>query len=140
MINAMGQGRTPTEVFHQLVNAVCEERWDDAVQLYAEHTDVSHPFAPDDAPPLLSRDDLSRHFTPPPGWTSPIRRRPANIRIHETADPEVIVAEFEYQGENIASGKPFTIPCVFVMRVRNGQIVESRDYIDHARSVRARSE
>jgi len=131
---------TPTEVFHRLVHSVCDERWEEAVQLYAEDTDVSHPFAPGASPPLRSRDELRRHFTPPPGWMSPIRRRPANIRIHETADPEVIVAEFEYQGENIASGRPFTIPCIFVMRVRNGLIVESRDYIDHARSVQARND
>ena len=129
---------TPAEVFLRLVHGVCEERWEDVVQLYAEQTDVSHPFAPDGTPPLLSREALRAHFTPPPGYTMPLRRRPANIRVHETTDPEVIVAEFEYQGETIATGKPFAVPCVFVMRVRNGQIVESRDYIDHARSVRAR--
>jgi len=129
---------TPTEVFHQLVHGVCEERWEDLPQLYAEDAHVSHPFAPDGTPDLRSREDLQRHFTPPAGWTSPIRRRPENIRVHQTADPEVIVAEFEYRGENIASGQPFAIPCVFVMRVRDGQIVESRDYIDHERSRQAR--
>lgn len=26
---------------------------------------------------------------------------------------------------------PFAVPCVFVLRVRDGQNVESRDYVDH---------
>ncbi|MEV0268000.1 nuclear transport factor 2 family protein [Hamadaea sp. NPDC050747] len=135
----MTQSPTPAEVFHRLVHAVCDERWQDAIDLYADRTDVSHPFAADQSP-MLSREELRQHFTPPPGWTSPIRRRPGNIRVHETTDPEVVVAEFEYQGENIASGERFAVPCVFVMRVRDGRIVESRDYIDHARSARARGE
>ena len=128
---------TPTGVFQRLVAGVCDERWEDVIQLYADRTNVSHPFAADPTP-MLSQEELRPHFTPPPGWTSPIRRRPGNIRVHETTDPEVIVAEFEYQGENIATGEPFAIPCIFVMRVRDGQIVESRDYIDHARSAKAR--
>ncbi|QIZ34633.1 hypothetical protein [Saccharopolyspora sp. ASAGF58] len=27
--------------------------------------------------------------------------------------------------------REFAVPCVFVLRVRDGQIVESRDYVDH---------
>jgi ketosteroid isomerase-like protein len=30
------------------------------------------------------------------------------------------------------------VPCVFVLRVRDGLIVESRDYIDHVGMARAR--
>lgn len=32
----------------------------------------------------------------------------------------------------------FRVPCVFVLRVRDGEIVESRDYIDHVAMARAR--
>lgn len=131
---------TPAEIFHELVHGVCDERWEDVVQLYAEQIHVCHPFAADGTAPLLTREQLREHFIPPAGWTSPIRRRPANIRVHHTADPEVIVAEFEYQGENIATGQAFAIPCIFVLRIRDGQIIESRDYIDHARSMRARGQ
>jgi ketosteroid isomerase-like protein len=67
-----------------------------------------------------------------------VRYQPDNIRIHETQDPEVIVAEFDYAGTVIASGEPFRVPCVFVLRVRDGLIVESRDYIDHVGMARAR--
>jgi ketosteroid isomerase-like protein len=67
-----------------------------------------------------------------------VRYEPDNIRIHETQDPEVIVAEFDYAGTVIATGEPFRVPCVFVLRVRDGLIVESRDYIDHVAMARAR--
>ena len=70
------------------------------------------------------------HFTPTDD-TPPLHRRPANITIHETTDPEVIVAEFEYQGINTDTGEPFAVPAIFVLRVRNGEIVDSRDYVDH---------
>lgn len=41
------------------------------------------------------------------------------------------VAEFAYAGTHPVSGEEFAVPCVFVMRVRDGEIVDSRDYVDH---------
>jgi ketosteroid isomerase-like protein len=52
----------------------------------------------------------------------------------------VVVAEIEYAGTVIATGAPFRVPAVFVLRVRDGLIVESRDYIDHVAMIRARGE
>ncbi|MFC6075821.1 nuclear transport factor 2 family protein [Microbispora bryophytorum] len=131
---------TPREVFLRLVHGVCEERWADVVDLYAEQTDVSHPFHPVGAPPMLSREALRTHFGGgPQAYQGPtLRRRPTRIKVHETTDPEVIVAEFQYEGIVVETGEPFTIPAVFVMRVRDGKIVESRDYLDHLRSAAAR--
>ncbi len=64
------------------------------------------------------------------------RRQVGNVTIHETADPEVIVAEFEYQGTS-DTGERYALPGIFVPRVRNGEIVSSRDYHDHLASARA---
>ncbi len=55
--------------------------------------------------------------------------------VHETADPEVVIFEFSYHGS--VSGRSFTVPCIFVTRVRAGVIVESRDYVDHVGLARA---
>ena len=57
--------------------------------------------------------------------------------VFYTTDPEVIVAEFEYQGTVVDTGEPFSLPCIFVVRVRDGHIVASRDYIDYLASARA---
>ncbi|HYD87299.1 MAG TPA: nuclear transport factor 2 family protein [Vitreimonas sp.] len=134
---------TPREVFLQLVHGVAKAVSDGDASplpaLYAESTDVSHPMHPARIPPLTSRADLARHFgVGRAGYVPTVRFQPEAIVVHETADPEVIVAEFEYRGEVLATGEPFAVPCVFVMRVRAGLIVESRDYIDHVAFARAR--
>jgi ketosteroid isomerase-like protein len=134
----MAQPLSPREVFLALVNGVCEERWDELPDLYAENTDVVHPFDPLRAPALRTRDELREHFRPTDARPR-VHRRPANITIHETTDPEVIVAEFEYRGTVVDTGEAFVQPGIFVLRVRNGEIVTSRDYFDHATSARVRT-
>ena len=131
---------TPREVFLRLVNGVANGEFDSLPELYAEQTDVRHPMWPGGTPALTSRDDLRRHFAPGATIGEVVRFRPDAIVVHETQDPEVIVAEFEYRGTVIATGEPYTVPAVFVMRVRDGEIVESRDYIDHLTSARARGQ
>jgi ketosteroid isomerase-like protein len=133
----MAQTRSPREVFLALVNGVADGRWEELPDLYAQQTDVVHPFDPARAPALRSREELREHFRPT-GAGPELRRRPANITIHETADPEVIVAEFEYQGTVDGTGEPFALPGIFVLRVRNGEIVSSRDYFDHLTAARIR--
>ncbi|WP_238008416.1 nuclear transport factor 2 family protein [Dactylosporangium sp. AC04546] len=129
--------RSPREVFLALVNGVAEERWEELPGLYAEQTDVVHPFDPLRAPALRTRDELREHFRPT-GDVPRLLRHAANITVHETADPEVIVAEFEYRGTVEDTGEPFAIPGIFVMRVRDGEIVSSRDYFDHLTAARVR--
>lgn len=43
----------------------------------------------------------------------------------------MIIAEFEYEGRNTETGREFVVPNIFVLRVRDGRIVESRDYAHH---------
>ena len=135
----MPENRSPREVFLALVHGVAEGRWEDLPDLYAEQTDVLHPFDPLRAPALRTRDELRDHFKPRPD-IQPLIRHPANIMIHETTDPEVIIAEFEYQGTHPQTAEPFALPAIFVMRIRNGRIVSSRDYFDHLTSARLRGQ
>lgn len=133
----MNDERSPAEVFLALVNGLCESRLDEVVDLYAETTDVSHPFDPLRGHGFASREELRRHFAGRP-LQQTFKARTQNIRIHETRDPEVIIAEFEYAIDNLETGASSSYPCVFVMRVRNGKIVSSRDYVDHLGSAEAR--
>ena len=129
---------TPQQVFHALVDGVAEGRWNELPDLYAERTHVVHPFDPRRAPALRTRDELRDHFRPRGG--PQLDRRAANVTIHETTDPEVIVAEFEYQGTVVETGESFALPGIFVLRVRDGQIVSSRDYFDHLMAARIRGQ
>jgi uncharacterized protein len=135
----MAQPRGPQEVFLALVDGVAEGRWDELPGLYAEQTHVVHPLDPLRAAALRTRDELREHFRPT-GAGPLLHRRAANITIHETTDPEVIVAEFEYQGTVAETGEPFALPGIFVLRVRNGEIVSSRDYFDHVTAARIRGQ
>lgn len=74
------------------------------------------------------------------GGVRRLDRRAADITIHETTDPEVIVAEFAYRGTVVETGEPFALPGVFVLRVRDGRIVSSRDYFDHLTAARVRGQ
>ncbi|WP_240528769.1 hypothetical protein [Streptomyces humi] len=46
------------------------------------------------------------------------------VAVHDTADPEVIVAE-----QVVVAGQ-VTIPGLLVLRVRDGRLVRVRDYLD----------
>lgn len=105
---------TPREVFDRLSDAISEGRWSELSSLYA--------------PVLKTRDDLREHFGFGTEYGVDIEAR--DLVIHETLDPEVVIGEFDYQGT--AGGSPeFRFSNIFAMRVRNGLIVESRDYGDH---------
>ena len=97
----MGRPDSPREVFLALVNGVAEGRWEELPGLYAEQTHVVHPFDPLRGPALRTRDELREHF------------RPTGA------------------GPRLDTGEAFAQPGIFVLRVRNGEIVSSRDYFDH---------
>jgi ketosteroid isomerase-like protein len=61
----------------------------------------------------------------------PLRLQARNLVVHETSDPEVVVAEWDYDGLVTTANRPFRVSSIQVSRVRNGQIVASRDYHNH---------
>jgi ketosteroid isomerase-like protein len=113
-------------VFERLVHGVAGGRWDELPELYAEETHVTHPFLPGSAA-SRTRDEIRQHFQAGkamnPGFAV------ADLVTYQGTDPEVLIGEFAYQGEY--GGKPVRIANIFSMRVRDGLIVESRDYGDH---------
>ena len=129
--------RTPEETFHALLDGACRlqngdhDQVDHLAALYAEETDVRHPMAPLGDTPLLSREALRQHFATA-GQAGMAGFRVEDVRVHHTADPEVVIGEFTYRGD-----AGWAAPCVIVFRVRDGLIVESRDYIDHLALARA---
>lgn len=60
-----------------------------------------------------------------------------NVVVHDTADPEVIVAEYDIHGTVVATGSPFVFSYVLVLRVRDGKIVHLRDYLNPLAMTRA---
>lgn len=119
----------------QLTDEQKTAQLDELAGLYAERTDVQHPFAPLGDTPLRTRAELRQHFAEGPTRALGADRFDAVGQVHETSDPEVVIYEFSYLGS--VNGHPFSVPCIFVARVRDGVIVESRDYADHLSLARA---
>jgi ketosteroid isomerase-like protein len=122
-----GPPRGPAgEVFERLVDGVTHGRWSQLPELYAEDTVVVHPFA-SPRQPLIGRETLRRHFAA--AATMNLEMTAHDVVAYEATDPEVVIGEFAYTGR--IGGREFRVPNVFVMRVRDGLIAESRDYADH---------
>jgi ketosteroid isomerase-like protein len=118
---------SPRGVFERLVYGVADGEWAELPELYAEATHVTHPFLPG-SPTLKSPEDLREHFRF--GENHRVRFQVRDLVIHETLDPEVVIGEFDYQG-TAGDSPEFRVSNIFVLRVRDGLIVESRDYGDH---------
>jgi uncharacterized protein len=118
--------RTPEQTFRALLAGVSAGAGSVLAELYAPDARVEHPLDPDGAPPLQGREALRAHFVG--GEELSLHLRPADIVVHNTTDPEVIVGEFVYELLDEADRIQQRLPCVFIMRVRDGLIVESRDY------------
>lgn len=125
----MSEFASPRAVFERLIDGVTARRPEALPRLYAEDAVVTHPFARP-ASRLEGRAALRDHFARLESM--PVEMAARNVVVHQTADPEVIVAEFEYAGRNTETGRSFVVPNIFVLRVRDGRIVESRDYAHHA--------
>jgi hypothetical protein len=95
------------------------------------------PFASGLAPERLetTREEIRQRFAA--GAASRRYTGLRDVRVHETADPDVIVLEYSLDGTRIADGEPFTMSFVMVLTFRDGLIAHSRDYTDPIAGARA---
>jgi ketosteroid isomerase-like protein len=121
---------SPREVAERLIAGVARKDWDEVTALYAEDALVIHPMALPPQPPLEGREALRKHFVD--AAELPIEMTVENLVVHQTDDPDVVIAEFEYRGTVTTTSRNFTVANIFVLRVRDGLIVDSRDYANHA--------
>jgi ketosteroid isomerase-like protein len=78
---------------------------------------------------LDGREAIRRYFAA--AAAAPLRLKTRNMVVHETADPEVVVAEWDYEGLVTTTGRSFRVSNVQVSTIREGKIVASRDYHNH---------
>ena len=121
---------TPRTVFERLSDGISAGRWHELAELYAEDAVIEHPFATPPAPARLDgRATIHAHFSA--AAAGPLALTARDVVVHETADPEVIIVEYDYDGLVTTTGRTFTVANIQVIRVRDGLIVASRDYHDH---------
>jgi ketosteroid isomerase-like protein len=122
---------SPQAVFEQFLAGIGAGRWTELTDLYAEDAVADQPLAAPQPVRITGREAVRQHFAAAAG--GPFRIRPHNLVVHTTADPEVVIAEFDYEVEHTPSGRVSTMANMQLMRVRDGQIIETHDYHDHLR-------
>ena len=125
-----GSTASPREVIERLLAGIAAGVTPALAELYAESAVVELPFAQPGGLRLVGREQIAQHFAR--AGRAPFRLRPINIKLHQTIDPEVVVAEYDYQGEIRSTGGEFIVANVQIVRVRDGLILSSRDFHDHA--------
>jgi len=124
---------TPREVFeraHGFVRSY-DLRY---VDCFAEDGALVFPFAPPGVPKRVEGRAAIRALLAPryealrkSGRTI---REYENLRLHETRDPEIVVAEFEAVIASPDGASSERRALIHVLRVRGDQILEQRDYFD----------
>jgi hypothetical protein len=122
---------TPRQVVEGFLRAAASPSPGDMADCYAADVVIEMPFSAAALYPArieTTREELRARFTA----GTQVRRyqRLGNVKIHETTDPEVIIAEYDLHGRMVETGQPFVLSFVMVMTIRDGQIVHTRDYTD----------
>jgi ketosteroid isomerase-like protein len=120
----------PREVLERLRQASISQSAADLSQVYAAEAVHEFPFTRPGLPSRLSgREEIVNWITA--GWKgNPLKyERYRTLAIHDTSDPETIIAEQEALGTSAATGE-FALPNLVVLTVHHGQIVRLRDYVN----------
>lgn len=95
--------------------------------LWATDGTMEFPFAPPGWPTRLDGREAVREYLR--GYTDVFDiKNVTQQTVHETTDPEVIIAELEMDGVLVRTGQPYQRRYISVITVRNGQIAGYRDY------------
>ena len=119
----------PREIFARLAGMITSGAWAEIADLYAEDAIVDIPFALPVPDRVEGRVALHGRFTGMGAGALDVTVE--NIKVHETADPEVIVAAFDYRGRALTTGRAFRVANIQVLRIRDGLIAATTDYHDH---------
>jgi ketosteroid isomerase-like protein len=121
----------PREIFQRLLETTRAGAWDEMVDLYHPDCLIEMPFAPPGVPKSSRRREELRSRIRSHGVATDRRIDGAEVTaVHETPDPEVVVAEWILTGEVASTGRPFRVAYLMLIRVRDGLILASRDYSD----------
>ena len=126
----MSTAESPRDLVERFLDHVDRGEWMALPDLYADLAVVDQPFAKPTPLHLEGRDTIRQHFAA--AARAPVRLRVIARRVLETADPEVVVAEYDYDGHASTTGRDFVVANVQIFRIRDGKILATRDYHDHS--------
>lgn len=119
--------RTPRQTAELLLRTTIEGSRSELADLFAPDVVIDMPFSRPGFPSRSQGSETMRaQMKAVEGlWTYD---SVDGVTLHDTADPQVVIAEFRVHGRVNANQEPFTLTYINVIRVVDGLIVASRDY------------
>ena len=131
MNGQIGNVMSPREVFTHMQRQWLSNAVSPMDSLLAADAVIETPFAPPGRPRRFDGREEFLAFAAAGRAVLPVRFEECReLAIHETADPEVIVVEYELSGTVTTTGRRAAAPFIGVLRVRDGQITGWREYQD----------
>ena len=119
---------TPIEVVQRRRQALLDHDADGFAGLFAPDAVIEMPTAGPGAPRRLEGTTLIEEFSRRAVTGMHIDEL-EHVAVHETSDPEVVIAETVTRATLIATGESFSTQSIQVFRVRDGRIVLFRTYV-----------
>lgn len=120
---------TPTDVLGLRRRLTLNGDADGLADLFAPDAVVEWPLAgSSDLPPRMEGREAIREYAQL-AMATPLRLEDYEVvELHQTQDPEVVIAEMRTKGVLTTSGRPFAATSIQILRIREGQIVLLRDF------------
>ncbi|MEU8243793.1 nuclear transport factor 2 family protein [Actinoplanes missouriensis] len=120
---------TPTEIFERMRAHWLANETTFTGEMLAEDVAVETPFAAPGRPSRTEGREQVLAWTEAGRASFPVRFDDCrDVVVHETADPEVIVVEYELAGTHTATGVSASAPFIAVLRTRGGKLAHWREY------------
>jgi uncharacterized protein len=122
---------TPAEVLARRSQFILDGDADGFAGLFAPDAVIEAPFAGRSGMPARQEGRETIRAYARQVLASPLRIEGFSVTsLHETSDPEVVIAEVAAKGTVATTGRSFTATSVQILRIRDGQIVSFRDFAD----------
>jgi uncharacterized protein len=121
----------PREIVERFHGAMLSKSADDLADLYAVDARHEFPFLFPGLPACFhGREEIRAGYRAMWG-ASPVEVETIrDVVVHEAAEAGTVVVEQTVVGAVAPTGRPVTVPGILVIRVRDGLIVHTRDYMD----------
>jgi ketosteroid isomerase-like protein len=129
---------SPRAAFERMLDGWLSNDVEANADQLADDVVIEAPFAPPGRPQRIEGKEAFLAIARPARAALPFHLDESRlIAVHETADPEVIVVEYQLGGTVKATGERNRASFVGVLRVRAGKITHWREYQDTAAMARA---
>jgi len=120
---------SPRDTLGRMVKLLRDRDLHALADLYAEDGVHELPFAPPPAPRRIEgREQVRAYFTSTLAGVALEFQEFEEVAVHDTTDPDVIVAEYDAHGVVPSTGRRFTVRNIWVLNIVDGRIASWRDY------------